>query len=47
MVDPRFARAGTVKPVPHVRGREGSTWAACPQRAGVFPAELGVVRLCQ
>ena len=47
MVDPRFPRAGTVKPVPHVRGREGSTWAACPQRAGVFPAELGVVRLCQ
>ena len=31
----------------HVWGRGGSIWAACPQRAGVFPTELGVVRLCR
>ena len=38
---PQFPPARTVKPVPHVRGREGSTWAACSTAGWRAPHRTG------
>ena len=38
---PQFPPARTVKPVPHVRGREGSTWAACSPAGWRAPHRTG------